>query len=150
MNPRLSAQSASSAFYSDPAWDKNFAVNRFLLISIGAVLGANARYLVSLWAAGRFGADFPYGTLIVNVTGSFALGLLAGLLAGRVSLPEELRFLLGIGFLGAYTTFSTFSVETMNMLREESAWYALLNVLANNVGGVIAAFLGLTLARLLG
>lgn len=125
-------------------------MNRFLLISIGAVLGANARYLVGVWAAGRFGADFAYGTLIVNVTGSFALGVLAGLLSGRLALPEELRFMLGIGFLGAFTTFSTFSVETMNMLREESAWYALLNVLANNVGGVLAAFLGLFLARLVG
>ena len=125
-------------------------MNRFLLISIGAVLGANARYLVGLWAAGRFGADFPYGTLIVNVTGSLVLGLLMGLLAGRLTVPEELRFLVGIGFLGAYTTFSSFSVETMNLLREQSAWYALLNVLANNVGGILAAFLGLTLARLLG
>ena len=85
-------------------------MNRFLLISVGAVLGANARYLVSLWAAGRFGADFPYGTLIVNVSGSLVLGVLVGLLSGRLALPEELRFLLGIGFLGAYTTFSSFSV----------------------------------------
>ena len=125
-------------------------MNRFLLISIGAVLGANARYLVSLWAAGRFGADFPYSTLIVNVTGSFALGLLVGLLSGRLALPEELRFLIGIGFLGAYTTFSSFSVETMTLLREQSAWYALLNVMANNVVGILAAFLGLFIARLLG
>ena len=124
-------------------------MNRFLLISVGAVLGANARYLVSLWAAGRFGADFPYGTLIVNVTGSLVLGVLAGLLSGRLALPEELRFLIGIGFLGAYTTFSSFSVETTTLLREQSAWYALLNVLANNVAGILAAFLGLSLARLL-
>ena len=125
-------------------------MNRFLLISIGAVLGANARYLVGLWAAGRFGADLPYGTLIVNVTGSLALGLLMGLLAGRLTVPEELRFLVGIGFLGAYTTFSSFSVETMNLLREQSAWYALLNVAANNLAGILAAFAGLALARLAG
>ena len=56
---------------------------------------------------------------------------------------------MGIGFLGAYTTFSSFSVETTTLLREQSAWYALLNVLANNVAGILAAFLGLSLARLL-
>lgn len=125
-------------------------MNRFLLISIGAVFGANARYLVGVWAAGRFGADFPYGTLLVNVIGSFVLGLLIGALAGRLNVPEDLRFLVGVGFLGAFTTFSSYSVETFVLLRERSAWYALLNVAANNGGGLLAAFLGLLLARTIG
>jgi CrcB protein len=125
-------------------------VNRYLLISLGAILGANARYLVGLWSVERFGSGLPLGTLLVNVTGSFILGFLYSALDGRLSLPSDLRFFLGVGFLGAYTTFSSFSVETLALARTSSTLLALANLFANNLLGLGAAFLGLLLARWIG
>lgn len=125
-------------------------VNRYLLISLGAVLGANARYLVGVWSVERLGGGFPTGTLIVNVTGSFVLGFLLAALDGRLPLPSDLRFFLGVGFLGAYTTFSSFSAETLALARAGSGLPALANILANNLLGLGAAYLGFILARWIG
>ena len=125
-------------------------MNRYLLISLGAVLGANARYLVGLWAAQRLGADFPYGTLLVNVSGSFVLGFLIAALEGRLPLPSDLRFFLGVGFLGAFTTFSSFTVETLLLTREAGLGLGIANILANNLAGLAAALLGFGLAVSLG
>ena len=121
-------------------------MNRYLLISLGAILGANARYLVGLWAAERLGAGFPYGTLLVNVSGSFVLGFLIAALDGRLPLPSDLRFFLGVGFLGAFTTFSSFTVETLLLTREAGLGPGIVNFLANNVSGLAAALLGFGLA----
>ena len=125
----------------------NSLLNRFLLISIGAVLGANARYLVGLWAAQRFGMAFPYGTALVNVSGSLVLGFLVAWGSTRSGLSPELRLLVAVGFLGAYTTFSSFAVETV--LQEESANFAsaLLNICVNNGLGILAAWVGIELAK---
>lgn len=124
-------------------------MNRFVLIALGAALGANARYLVGLWAGQQLGAGFPYGTLIVNVTGSFVLGFLFAATTGRLALSAELRLLLGVGFLGAFTTFSSFAVESLTLLQNGSAWKGVFNVLANDLVGLLAALLGLYLARLI-
>ncbi len=124
-------------------------MSRFIWIAIGAALGANARYIVGVWAAGRFGADFPYGTLIVNVTGSFVLGFLLALATGRGSLSPELRLLLAVGFLGSYTTFSSFTVETAALWREAGLWRGLLNIFTNNGVGLAFALLGTAAGRLL-
>jgi CrcB protein len=125
-------------------------MNRYLLISIGAVLGANARYLVGLWAVDRFGAGFPYGTFVVNVTGSFVLGFLVAALEGRLPLSPDLRFLVGVGFLGAYTTFSSFAVETLILLRDGNMVTGIINIFGNNLAGLAAAMLGFFLARWIG
>jgi CrcB protein len=125
-------------------------MNRFILIALGAVLGANARYLVGLWAGERFGAGFPYGTLIVNITGSFLLGFLVATATGRLNISQEVRLLLGVGFLGAFTTFSSFAVETLTLVQNGNLWKALLNVFTNNLVGLVSALLGLYLARLVG
>lgn len=125
-------------------------MNRFLLISIGAVLGANARYLVGLWAAGRFGSNFPYGTLIINVTGSLILGFLITALGGRLPLSSDLRFLVGVGFCGAYTTFSSYTVETLTLAQVSGPQGAIINIAANNLVGLAAAFAGAVLARWIG
>jgi len=122
-------------------------LNRFLLIGIGAVLGANARYLIGLWAGNRLGADFPYGTLIVNVLGSFVLGFLLTLGTGRLQLSPEARLLLAVGFLGSFTTFSSYAVESMNLWRDAGAWRGLLNVVGNNLAGLLAAIMGAAVAR---
>jgi len=123
-------------------------LNRFILIAIGAALGANARYLVGLWAGNRFGADFPYGTLIVNVSGSFLLGFLLTLATERLQISPEARLLFAVGFLGSYTTFSSFAVESMNLGREGTLWLSLLNIFGNNLIGLVSAVLGTYLARL--
>jgi CrcB protein len=125
-------------------------MNRYLLISIGAVLGANARYFVGVWAVERLGLGFPYGTLIVNVTGSFVLGFLLAALDSRLPVPSDLRFLVGVGFLGAFTTFSSFAVESLLLLRDGSPGMALLNILGNNALGLAAALIGFMLARWIG
>ena len=125
-------------------------MNRFLFIAIGAALGANARYLIGLWAANRLGAAFPYGTLIVNITGSFLLGFVITLTTERLTIVPEARLLLAVGFLGSYTTFSSFTVESLGLLRDSGLWPGLINILANNMIGLICAALGVYLARLIG
>jgi CrcB protein len=125
-------------------------LNRFLFIAIGAALGANARYLVGLWAANRLGAAFPYGTLIVNITGSFLLGFVITLTTERLAFSPETRLLLAVGFLGSYTTFSSYTVESLGLLRDSGLWPGLLNIVANNLIGIICAVLGVYLARLIG
>jgi CrcB protein len=90
----------------------------YLLIACGAVLGANARYLVSQWAARRWPSGFPYGTLIVNVTGSFILGLLSALVGARFPDASGAQLLIGTGFCGAFTTFSTFAYESVALAKQ--------------------------------
>ena len=124
-------------------------MNRFLLISIGAVLGANARYWVGLWAAQRFGTAFPYGTALVNISGSFVLGFLVAWGSVRSGLSAELRLLLAVGFLGAYTTFSSFAAESLLEVQNGKLALALLNFFVNNGMGLVAAWAGMALAKAL-
>lgn len=125
-------------------------MTRYIIIAIGAALGANARYLIGVWAGSRLGADFPYGTFIVNVLGSFLLGFLLTLGLGRLQLSPEMRLLLAVGFLGSFTTFSSYAVESTTLWREAGIWNSLLNIAGNNLLGLLAAFLGAALARWLG
>ena len=123
---------------------------QYIFVFLGGGLGAVCRYLATSLFAVRFGAAFPYGTLFVNVSGSFLMGLLIGvlpLLPRDVLLPENLRFLLAVGFLGGFTTFSSFSMETLTLLQGTNALSALCNVLANVAFGVAAAWAGLLLVR---
>jgi CrcB protein len=122
-------------------------LNRYLLIAVGAALGANARYLVGVWAGSRLGADFPYGTFIVNIVGSFVLGFLLTLGTERLQLSPEARLLLAVGFLGSFTTFSSYAVESMNLWRDAGFWRALVNIVGNNLVGLFASVLGAALAR---
>ena len=80
----------------------------YVAISIGAILGANARFILGGWVADRLGAAFPYGTLLINLTGSFLLGLVLAVVAERPDAPIWLRTGLAVGLIGSYTTFSTF------------------------------------------
>src|SRR5512142_697346 len=91
-------------------------MERFLYISLGAVLGANFRYWLSDWATQRWGTTFPYGTLLINLSGSFLLGLFTVIATERLMLDPRWRVLFAVGFLGAYTTFSTYTYESVNML----------------------------------
>jgi len=118
-------------------------MSRVLWISLGAVLGANARYWLGVWVQDRWGAAFPWGTLLINVSGSFLLGLLMGALDGSTRPgAEALRLAAGVGFLGAYTTFSTFEVEALRLVQRGQAWAAAAYVAASVLAGLLAAWAG--------
>ncbi len=118
-----------------------------VLIGIGGILGANARYLVSVWAARRIGASFPYGTLIVNLSGSVLLGFMATAVVGRVVSEPEVQLLVSVGFLGAYTTFSTFAFESISLIRRRAYALATANVVVSTVLGLLGAWIGAMVAR---
>ena len=120
----------------------------YLAISIGAVMGANARFLVGLWVADRLGTSFPYGTFVINVTGSFVIGIVLTLSTEHL-VPDWFRPLLAIGFLGAYTTFSTFSYETLSLV-QNGAWVsALVNIVASVSVAFVGVYAGTVVARLI-
>jgi len=118
-----------------------------LLISLGAALGANARYWVSNWAAQRWGAAFPYGTILINLTGSLLIGLFLTLAAERFLIDPRLRLLLTVGFLGAYTTFSTYSFESYNLFARGQWLLAALNAFGSTIAGILAVGLGVFLGK---
>ena len=119
-----------------------------LLVGVGGFLGSEARYLLGLSLTALFGTAFPYGTLAVNLTGSFVVGVLVGLGDGR-GLAGEARLLLVTGFLGGYTTFSAFSVETVRLAEQSGVAVAAANVVASVGVGLVAATVGLVAGRAL-
>jgi fluoride exporter len=122
-------------------------MEKFLLISIGAIFGANTRYWLGDWIAQKWGAFFPLGTLIINISGSFFLGLLMTLATERWVVDPRWRLLLGVGFLGAYTTFSTYTYESF-MLLLKGQWVAgLLNLFGSMFLGTAAAGLGIFIGK---
>jgi len=125
------------------------AMEKFLIISIGAVLGANARYWLGGWAAEKFGTTFPYGTLVINLTGSFILGLFITLITDRFLVDPNWRLLVAIGFLGSYTTFSSYTYESVNLILTGQPWLGLLDLFGSSFLGGLAAIAGVLLARAL-
>jgi len=117
-------------------------------IGLGGFLGANARYFIGGWVATRVGSIFPYGTLLINASGSFVLGVLMGLVETSIVSPT-VRLGLGIGFLGAYTTFSTFSYETLRLAEDGSMLLAGANAVGSVTISLLAALAGLLLGRAL-
>lgn len=118
----------------------------YLAISLGGMLGANARYLVGGWAARRFGVLFPYGTLLINVSGSFILGAFMAFVLRHPSFHYT-RLFFAVGFLGAYTTFSTFSFETLQLLQQGRILLAFIYVVGSAVLGLLGAWLGFNLNK---
>lgn len=118
------------------------------IVMLGGSLGAASRYLVGLLSARFWGAHFPWGTLIVNLAGCFLIGFCFALSDRARLLTPEMRLLLITGFLGALTTFSTFSLETTNAARAGMTLQPVVNVLVNNLGGLGLTFLGLWLGSL--
>lgn len=121
---------------------------QYLVISLGGILGANARYLLGTWIAERYGTSFPYGTLVINVSGSFVIGLFLTMISERFVLHPNWRLFFAVGFLGAYTTFSTFSYESVVLIQDGSWRLGLVNMLGSVVLGPIAVVMGMAVARL--
>jgi CrcB protein len=111
------------------------------------MLGANLRFLVGNWAADRFGPDFPYGTLIVNVSGAFAIGIVLSLVGERVGIDPLWRLFFATGFLGGYTTFSTYAWETLTLAQSGNWLPACAYVFGSNALGFIGVWLGSVIAR---
>jgi len=118
-----------------------------LVVALGAALGAPLRYLVDRAVQARHDSLFPWGTFAVNVGGSFVLGFVAG---SALHAPGWVTALVGTGFCGALTTYSTFAYETVRLLHDRSQFFAVLNAVASLVAGLLAAFAGAGLAVLVG
>ncbi len=120
----------------------------YVIIGIGGFLGANARYIVGGWITRAWGSSFPWGTVIINITGSFLLGLLMANLNARPLASPQYRLFFAVGFLGAYTTFSTFSYETLRLMQDHSVGAALLNIVISVIVGLAGVSLGIVLGGL--
>ncbi len=121
---------------------------KWLLVMVGGSLGAASRYGVGLLTARLWGTGFPWGTMVVNLAGCFLIGLLFALADRSRLLTPDVRLLLITGYLGALTTFSSFSLETVNAGRSGLALQALTNILINNAGGLALTYLGMRLGGL--
>ena len=116
-------------------------------ISLGAIAGANLRFAVSNWAVHALSPSLPYGTLIVNMTGSFILGFFLIWTSERVLADPHWRMLVAVGFCGSYTTFSSYTFETLKLLEGSDYAAATGNFLANNLLALLAVLCGAALAR---
>ena len=124
-------------------------MSRYVMIAIGGAIGAIARYQVAAVIQARVPVGFPYGTFIVNISGCLIMGFVTALLTERLVVHPNWRFLIPIGFVGAYTTFSTFELETFRAV-SEGAWpIAGANVVGSCVAGYAALWAGFIAARLL-
>jgi CrcB protein len=119
----------------------------FLAISLGGVLGANARYLVSVYVAERLGAAFPYGTLLINVSCSLIIGFFLTLATERFSIDPLWRLFFATGFLGAYTTFSSYTFEAAQLVRDGAYGLALVYLFGSVLAGMIGVFAGIVAAE---
>jgi fluoride exporter len=121
---------------------------KIVLVAVGGSIGAITRYLVSNWAAERFGAGFPYGTLIVNVIGCFIIGAFMTVTTERLIVSPYWRLLVTVGFVGGLTTFSSFSYETFRLLEDADLMVSFYNIGLNLILGFFATWLGISAARL--
>ncbi len=117
-------------------------MTRLLLVGLGGMLGSCARYLVSGWLLDALGAEFPYGTLAVNLIGSFLIGIIMAIGLHTAILGPGTRLTLTTGFLGGFTTYSTFNYETVRLLQERAWLFGALNIAVTLVGCLLAGWLG--------
>jgi fluoride exporter len=122
-------------------------LQKYFFIMLGGALGSAARYWVGTTVGGRMGNRFPFGTLVVNITACFILGLSLEYLNRHTDFSPSLRYLIPIGFIGAYSTFSTFEWETFSNLNQGAFWIAIIYVGVSLVAGLIAVALGVTLVK---
>jgi len=123
---------------------------KIVILSLGGALGTNARYFLGSWIQNKAGGPFPVGTFAINISGAFILGLLGAVMANHMSdiLTPSFKLFLAVGFLGAYTTFSTLEYESFWLASDGSLFLAVLNLVGSMVLGLIAVFLGVQLGKL--
>jgi fluoride exporter len=119
----------------------------YLMVAMGGAIGSMLRYWVSGSVADRLGTRFPYGTFAVNCTGSFLIGLIITLISQRANVNPNWRYLIGVGFIGGYTTFSAFAYETFESMQDGKMLVASLNVLLSVAVGLLCIWLGVAAAR---
>lgn len=120
---------------------------KYLIVGIGGFAGTIARFWLGSYIGGRMGTRFPYGTFVINISGSFLLGLIMTVLTTKAHLNPNWRYLVPIGFIGAYTTFSTFEYETLQSVHEAQFFMAALNVLLSVAFGYLAVWAGIMAGR---
>jgi CrcB protein len=120
----------------------------FVVVSLGAIVGANARYIISRYMAKILGPAFPYGTLAINVVGSFIVGWFMIWTTERVLVDPRWRLLVVVGFCGGFTTFSSYAFESMAYFEQGQWGLMAANILTNNMLCLLAAVAGMALARL--
>lgn len=122
---------------------------KYAMIAIGGGIGAIARFLVGSYIGQRLGARFPYGTFVINLSGSFLVGLIMTVLTEKTQLSPNWRYFIPIGFIGAYTTFSTFEYETLRALQDGQMATGTLNVVLSVTAGFVMVWLGVLAGRAL-
>jgi CrcB protein len=122
-------------------------MTKYLMVGLGGALGSILRFWASGIVSNRLGGRFPYGTFVVNCTGSFLIGLIVTLLAERTHWSPNWRYLIPIGFIGGYTTFSAFELETLRSMQDGEILIASLNVLLSVVVGFFSVWLGVITGR---
>jgi CrcB protein len=132
------------ALHSDN--ERTASLLKYLVVGVGGFLGAIARYMLGTYIGNRYGVRFPYGTFVINMSGCFLIGLILTLLA-RTTASQYWRYLIPIGFIGAYTTFSTFEYETLRAVQDGQVMTGLLNVVLSVIVGYAAVWAGAALGR---
>jgi len=129
--------------------ERRISLQKYLLIALGGALGSVARYWVGSTISGRMGAKFPYGTFFINITACLIIGFTLTMLGKRAGLNPAWRYLIPVGFIGAYSTFSTYEWETLSTLRSGAVALAALYAGGSLVLGLAATWCGVALADLL-
>ncbi len=124
-------------------------MTKILMLLLGGGAGAVARYSLAGFVSNIFPGFFPSGTMVVNLAGSFLIGLLWGF-SEIFNISPNTRTFIFIGFLGSFTTFSTFALESFNLIRDNEKWFALINILLSNAAAIILVFLGFFIAKAIG
>ena len=120
---------------------------KYLMVGLGGCLGSILRFWLGSYIGGRLGSRFPYGTFVINVTGSFLIGMILTILAEKTQWSPNWRYLIPIGFIGGYTTFSTFEYETFRLVQDGQMVTAMLNVVGSVVIGFAGVWAGMVAGR---
>jgi len=124
-------------------------VLKYLMVGIGGFLGSVLRFWLGSFIGGRLGARFPYGTFVINVTGSFLIGMILTVLATKAHWSPNWRYLIPISFIGGYTTFSTFEYETLRLFQDGQLFTAMLNITLSVVVGFAGVWVGAVAGRII-
>lgn len=120
---------------------------KYVMVGVGGLIGAIARFWVASFVGARMGTRFPYGTFIINISGSFLIGFILTILTAKANLSPNWRYLIPVGFIGAYTTFSTFEFETLRSIQDGQLIIASLNVALSVLLGFVAVWAGAVAGR---